>query len=49
MDWEKLNREKNRKKEEDPFLWESKMGDWNRHLNSRLFAPNNYSSTAVEK
>ena len=38
-DWDKLNREK----EEDLFMRESKMGDCNRHLNSKLFVPNNYS------
>ena len=37
-DWDKLNREK-----EDLFMRESKMGDSYRHLNSKLFVPNNYS------
>ena len=42
-DWDKLNREK----EEDLFMRESKMGDCNRHLNSKLFVPNNYSPISV--
>ena len=38
-DWDKLKTEK----EEDLFMRENKMGDCNRHLNSKLFVPNNYS------
>ena len=41
-DWDKLNTEK----EEDLFMRESKMSDCNRHLNIKLFVPNNYSPIA---
>ena len=44
-DWDKLNREK----EEDLFMRESKMSDCNRNLNSKLFAPNNYSPIQITK
>ena len=36
-DWDKLNREKNL------FMRESKMGDCNRHLNSKLFVSKHHS------
>ena len=39
---DKLDREK--EEEKDLSMRENKMGDWNRRLNSKLFAPNNYNT-----